>query len=180
MSIRIIRPVMLLILLLVVSLPSQAEGDLETSGDVLHLALPAVALASTLMIEDDYQGAWQLAKSGISSRLVVEALKLGVDKQRPDGSGDDSFPSGHSADTFAAATFINQRYGWEYGVPSYVVASYVAYTRVASDKHHVEDVLAGAAIGILAGWYFTDPYENISVVPLAYNGTYGVYISGRF
>ena len=65
-------------------------------------------------------------------------------------------------------------------MPSYIAASYVAYTRVASDKHHVEDVLAGAAIGMLAGWYFTDPYEDISIIPLANNGTYGVFISGRF
>ncbi|MCL1141328.1 phosphatase PAP2 family protein [Shewanella gaetbuli] len=163
-----------------VARPCVAKSDLETSGDILHIALPAAALASTLVIEDDYQGVWQLAKAGVSSRLVVEALKAGVDKQRPDGSGDDSFPSGHTADSFAAATYINQRYGWEYGVPSYLVASYVAYTRVASDKHHVEDVLAGAAIGILAGWYFTDPYEDISIIPIAYDGTYGVFISGRF
>ena len=124
-----------------------AKGNLETSGDALHIALPAAALAAALTVEDDYHGTWHL---------------------------------GHTADSFAAATFINQRYGWEYGVPSYIAASYVAYTRVASDKHHIEDVLAGAAIGMLAGWYFTDPYEDISIIPLANNGTYGVLISGRF
>ena len=169
-----------LMTLCLASFSGQAKGNLETSGDALHIALPAAALAAALTVEDDYQGTWQLVKAGVSSRLVVEALKWGVDKQRPDGSGNDSFPSGHTADSFAAATFINQRYGWEYGVPSYIAASYVAYTRVASDKHHVEDVLAGAAIGMLAGWYFTDPYEDISIIPLANNGTYGVFISGRF
>jgi len=166
--------------LLTVILPCRAEGSLETSGDALHILLPATALAGSLIIEDDYQGAWQLVKTGVSSRLIVEALKYGIEKDRPDGSGDDSFPSGHSADTFAAATFIQQRYGWQYGVPSLAVASYVAYTRVASDRHHVEDVLAGAAIGALAGWYFTDPYKGISIVPVASSNTYGVYISGRF
>ncbi|MGE6567591.1 phosphatase PAP2 family protein [Shewanella vesiculosa] len=166
--------------LLIALSPCHAEGSLETSGDALHILLPATALAGSLIVEDDYQGAWQLVKTGVSSRLLVEALKYGIEKDRPDGSGNDSFPSGHSADTFAAATFINQRYGWKYGVPSYAVASYVAYTRVASDQHHVEDVLAGAAIGIVAGWYFTDPYKGISIVPIASSDTYGVYISGRF
>jgi membrane-associated phospholipid phosphatase len=166
--------------LLTVLLPCRAEGSLQTSGDALHILLPATALAASLLVEDDYQGAWQLAQTGVSSRLLVEALKYGIEKDRPDGSGDDSFPSGHSADTFAAATFINQRYGWEFGVPSFAVASYVAYTRVASDQHHVEDVLAGAAIGILAGWYFTDPYKGISIVPIASSDTSGVYISGKF
>lgn len=166
--------------MLTVLLPCRAEVSLETSGDALHLLLPATALVGSMLVEDDYQGAWQLVKTGVSSRLLVEALKYSIEKDRPDGSGDDSFPSGHSADTFAAATFINQRYGWQYGVPSFAVASYVAYTRVASDQHHVEDVLAGAAIGILAGWYFTDPYKGISIVPIASSDTYGVYISGRF
>jgi membrane-associated phospholipid phosphatase len=170
----------IIVTVLLVTLPSQAKESLEQSGDVLHLLLPATALASTLIVEDDYQGTWQLVQSGVASRLVVEVLKYSIEKDRPDGSGDDSFPSGHSADTFAAATFINQRYGWQYGVPSFAVASYVAYTRVASDQHHVEDVMAGAAIGILAGWYFTDPYKGISIVPIASSDTYGVYISGRF
>jgi membrane-associated phospholipid phosphatase len=166
--------------MLTVLLPCRAEVNLETSGDALHILLPATALAGSLLVEDDYQGAWQLVKTGVSSRLLVEALKYGIEKDRPDGSGDDSFPSGHSADTFASATFINQRYGWQYGVPSFAVESYVAYTRVASDQHHVDDVLAGATIGILAGWYFTDPYKGISIVPIASSDTYGVYISGRF
>jgi membrane-associated phospholipid phosphatase len=79
-----------------------------------------------------------------------------------------------------AATFIQQRYGWQYGLPAYVAASYVGYTRVASDQHYLEDVLAGAAIGALAGWYFTQPYEGITVTPIAGNGVYGLYVSGQF
>ncbi|MFC3186012.1 phosphatase PAP2 family protein [Shewanella intestini] len=160
--------------------PVVSAGNLEQSGDVLHLALPLTALSATLLIEDDYQGMWQLAATLASSRVGVEALKYTVDKDRPDGSGNDSFPSGHSADSFAAATFIYRRYGWEYGVPAYVASSYVAYSRVASDKHETSDVLAGAAIGALAGWYFTQPFKGVNITPIAYNGTYGVYVSGQF
>lgn len=46
-----------------------------------------------------------------------------MSKDRPDDSGDDSFPSGHT-DSFMAATFIQQRYGWQYGLPAYVAASW--------------------------------------------------------
>lgn len=159
---------------------ARANSDLETSGDVLHLLLPATAFGATLFHEEGDEGSWQLIKAAVSSRIVVEGLKWGIDKERPDGSGDDSFPSGHTSDSFMAATFINQRYGWEWGLPAYAVASYVGYTRIESDKHEIEDVLAGAAIGALAGWYFTTPYEGLTVVPIAGNGQYGLYVSGRF
>ncbi|MCE9685572.1 phosphatase PAP2 family protein [Shewanella sp. AS16] len=155
-------------------------GNLETSGDVLHLLLPAAALGTTLVYEDGHEGTWQFSKAAVSSRLVVEGLKYAIDKQRPDASGDDSFPSGHAADSFMAASFIQQRYGWQYGLPAYIGAAYVGYTRVASDQHYLEDVLAGAAIGTLAGWYFTQPYKGINLTPIAGNGTYGLYVSGRF
>lgn len=173
---------LLILGLFCMSANASASSTLETSGDVLHLLLPATALGATLFYEQDngYQGSVELIKAAVSNRLVVEALKYSVDKQRPDGSGDDSFPSGHTADSFMAATFIYQRYGWQYGVPAYIGASYVGYTRVASDKHHVEDVLAGAAIGALAGWYFATPYEGVQLTPIVGNGQYGLYVSGRF
>ncbi|MGL5359061.1 MAG: phosphatase PAP2 family protein [Shewanella sp.] len=166
--------------LLSISSLSWASSDLETSGDVLHLLLPATALGATLWYEDGHEGSWQLLQAAVSSRVVVEGLKYGVNKDRPDGSGDDSFPSGHTADSFMAASFIQQRYGWQYGLPAYALASYVGYTRVASDQHYLEDVLVGAAIGALAGWYFAKPYHGVTVTPLAHKGVYGVYISGQF
>ncbi len=160
--------------------PVLAKSTLEKSGDIIHLLLPATALAATLIIEDDFQGGWQLVKTGVVSRVAVEALKYGIEKDRPDGSGDDSFPSGHTADSFAAATFMQQRYGWQWGIPAYIGATFVAYSRVESDKHYIEDVLAGAAIGIISALYFTDPYSGITITPSAGGGHYGLSFSGVF
>lgn len=179
-SMSLVLKHLLLSCLLLFSVSSYAGSDLEKSGDVLHLLIPATALGASLIVEDDYQGAWQLAKTGVVSRLMVEGLKYSIDKKRPDGSDQDSFPSGHTADTFAAATFVQQRYGWEWAIPAYVGAAYVGYTRVESDKHYVEDVLAGAAIGILSGLYFTDAYKGITITPIAGGGNFGVTISGQF
>jgi membrane-associated phospholipid phosphatase len=160
--------------------PVLAKSNLEKSGDIMHLLLPATAFAASLVIEDNYQGSWQLIKSGVVSRVAVEGLKFAVDKDRPDDSGDDSFPSGHTADSFASATFIQQRYGWQWGIPAYIGATFVGYSRVQSDKHFVEDVLAGAVIGILSGLYFTEPYSGITISPTANSGHYGVNFSGSF
>lgn len=171
---------LLFVLFSLVSTFAEAKSSLEKSGDILHLLIPAAAFGATLVIEDDYQGSWQLVKSGVVSRVAVEGIKFAVDKDRPDGSGDDSFPSGHTADSFAAATFIQQRYGWQWAIPAYIGATFVGYSRVESDKHFVEDVLAGAAIGIISGLYFTELYSGITISPTAGNGHYGLNFSGTF
>ena len=64
------------------------------------------------------------------------------------------------------------RYGWEVGLPAYGIATLVSIGRVQSDKHYWEDVLAGALIGSLSGWAFTDSFDDsVKVVPWA--GRYG-------
>ncbi len=170
----------LIVLSLFISTPALAKSSLEKAGDIMHLLMPVSAFGASLVIEDDYQGSWQLIKSGVISRATVEGLKFTVDKDRPDGSADDSFPSGHTADSFAAATFIQQRYGWQWAIPAYVGATFVGYSRIASDKHYIEDVLAGAAIGIISGLYFTEPYSGVRISPTAINGHYGLNFSGTF
>ena len=41
-----------------------------------------------------------------ASEALTEALKYTTRRERPDGSGKNSFPSGHAADTFAFATAL--------------------------------------------------------------------------
>jgi len=172
-------------LLLFVCVNTFAKSNTETAGDVLHVLLPATAFVGALYLEKDseesYEGAWQLAKSGITSRATVEVLKASITKNRPDDSDEDAFPSGHAADTFAAATFIQQRYGWTYAAPAYLAATYVGYSRVKSDKHETIDVLSGAAIGVLSGLFFSDRYEGVTVAPVvSKQHGYGISVSSRF
>lgn len=68
-------------------------------------------------------------------------------KERPDRSDNHSFPSMHTSTSFAAAAFIQRRYGWKWGLPSYILSTYVGWTRVYGKKHDWWDVAAGAAIG---------------------------------
>jgi len=180
---NLIKTVLGYILILLLSQSTFAKSNLETSGDILHVLLPAATFGATLLFEDGnhYEGSWQLVKTGVASRLLVEGLKATIHKQRPDQSDNDSFPSGHAADTFAASTFIQQRYGWKWAIPAYLTSAYVGYTRVNSDKHHTSDVLTGAAIGIMSGWYFTTPYKGMNIQPYAdTKGHFGVSVSSRF
>jgi undecaprenyl-diphosphatase len=67
------------------------------------------------------------------------------------GAGLISFPSGHSVTAFALAFVLSRAYP-RYGVLFYGLAGLVALSRVYLAKHFPSDVVAGAAIGLLAGW----------------------------
>lgn len=72
---------------------------------------------------------------------------------RPNGLGNLSFPSGHTAEAFASAEFLRMEYqnksNW-YGVLGYSMACMTGYLRMYNNKHWFSDVLAGAGIGILS------------------------------
>ena len=87
-------------------------------------------------------------RAQLVSQVWVQALKFTVQRTRPDGSDDYSFPSGHSASAFATAAVLQRHFGWKLGVPAYVVAGYVATARVHDNRHYLSDVVFGAAMGI--------------------------------
>ena len=100
-------------------------------------------------------GVEDLGRDLVRAQLVTQsltfAIKVAVARERPDGSNKKSFPSGHSSGAFATATVLERRYGWKTGVASYAIASYIAASRMNEAKHHLSDVLFGAAVGIMAG-----------------------------
>src|SRR3954452_3516265 len=67
-----------------------------------------------------------LLQAQILSEIIVEPLKFAVHRERPDGSNNQSFPSGHAAVTFATATVIERHLGWRRSVFGYPIASYEA------------------------------------------------------
>ena len=142
------------------------------------LLIPSVAYGTTFYAKDK-KGRSQFHKSLITNFAITYGLKNIVDKQRPNGL-DQSFPSGHTSTAFHGSAFIHKRYGLKYAIPAYVGASFVGYSRVDSDNHFPEDVIAGAAIGIVSSFYFTKPYKGIVVRPTAGNGRYGVTFSKRW
>jgi membrane-associated phospholipid phosphatase len=87
----------------------------------------------------------------LETEAIVQTLKYTVRRERPDGSGKSSFPSGHAADTFAAATVLQRHFGPKAAIPSYLLASYVAMSRLHENRHFMSDVIFGAGIGYMVG-----------------------------
>ncbi len=166
---------LLLLLATLAGTPALAGDAIEAAGDALQIALPVAAGGMTLYRRDK-PGALQLIESAALSTGVTYLLKYTVDATRPNGSKH-SFPSGHASISFMSAEYLRNRYGWEYGVPAYALASFVAYSRVESDQHYARDVVAGAAIGIGSSYIFTRPYLGVTVQPALDAGYYGLKLS---
>lgn len=165
--------------LLAFMLCSQNSLANETAGSVLRVALPAFAWGATKYL-DDQQGEEQFYWSFASTVASTYAIKSLVDKERPDGSGNDAFPSGHAAMAFQGAAFVQKRYGWKYGAAAYGLATYVGWTRVDSDKHDVSDVVVGALLGIASVQYFVTENPHYSIRPRFHQDSVGLQIAGRW
>ena len=133
--------------------------------------------------------------STIISSAIILPLKKITKEQRPDGSGFNSFPSGHTATAFAAAEFMRQEYKdvspW-YAIAGYTAATAIGILRLYNNKHWVGDVVAGAGVGMLstklAYWiypaikrnFFKDKPVNAIVMPYYQNGGGGLSMVYNF
>jgi len=114
---------------------------------------------------------------------MVRPLKHFTHETRPDG-GPNSFPSGHTAQAFMAATFLHKEYGHKsvwYSVAGYTMATAVGTCRMMSNRHWASDVLVGAGIGVLSTnlVYLGHRHKkkhNITAIPSYVRGP-GVYLS---
>jgi hypothetical protein len=85
---------------------------------------------------------------------LTQSIKNINDRERPDGHGINSFPSGHTATAFMCAQMLHREYGetvspW-ISVAGYGLAATTGIFRVIANRHWCSDVMAGAAIGILS------------------------------
>ena len=144
---------------------------------------------------------WGLGLTGVQSRysfkertamtvtayasmgVMVLGLKEIVSEKRPDSPARNSFPSGHTATAFMGAELMRIEYGWAWGLAAYGVATGVGFLRMYNDRHWLNDVLAGAGIGILSARiaYWLLPMENRLLChdkQLSFNAFYDGQIAG--
>jgi hypothetical protein len=84
------------------------------------------------------------------SQALTQGIKFAVQRDRPTGECC-AFPSGHASASFATAAVLERHLGYR-ALPTYLVASYVAMSRLHDNRHFVSDVIFGAGLGIASGW----------------------------
>lgn len=139
---------------------------LEEFGDIMQLALPLAALGTTYVLGDE-EGSKQFYKSFFTALGTTTTLKGVYSKLRPKSKSRTSFPSGHTTAAFAGAAFIDGRYGHTWGAIAYTAAGLTGYSRIRSENHFADDVLAGASIAMMSNWLWTTPYDsNVMIAPV--------------
>ncbi len=135
------------------------DKNFKTEIDNYTQFSPYVALLAIKALGYEGRSSWdRLVVSALASNavmaLTVNATKYSVKEMRPDNSSANSFPSGHTATAFVAATVFHKEYGltrspW-YSVAGYGVATATGVMRVLNNRHWISDVIAGAGLGILS------------------------------
>jgi PAP2 superfamily protein len=106
-----------------------------------------------------------LAAMGAAGTVDL-ALKFAFDRQFPTTPGSTgkfwgggrSFPSGHSATSFALAAVIAHCYPHKKWIKwtAYTLATGVALSRYPAKKHYPSDILFGSTLGYVAGTYLAE------------------------
>ncbi len=132
------------------SFGTSVDNYLQYSPIVIAYGLDALGVKSKT---DLVNRSAILIKGELFNLLTVGFIKKYAHQLRPDGSNYYSFPSGHTANAFAAATFLSEEYKHRFKwmpYAAYGIAGTVGILRMANNRHYISDVLVGAGIGILS------------------------------
>lgn len=144
------------------------KSGFKTKIDNYTRFAPYPVIVAMKLAGYDGRSSWsRLGVSALASNAVmamaVMATKHTVSELRPDATERNSFPSGHTATAFVAATILHKEYGmtrspW-FSVGGYALATATGVMRVLNNRHWISDVMAGAGIGIIStelGYFAAD------------------------
>lgn len=147
-----------------------SDANLGKANSLSYVTLYAPFAVWLLRRDLDGRGILTVAEAVTTAALISEVTKVAAARERPfdhyrlpgttgqPKDRNESFVSGHTAEAFAmlvsatrvtAARGRKTRWLWISGLP---LAVATGYFRIAADKHYLTDVLAGAGIGIAAGY----------------------------
>jgi len=145
----------------------------------------------SLWCEDDQLH--EFSKAALSayglSALYTVAIKGITNTQRPTTQFQDGhygFPSYHTASTFCLAAVIDEYYGCWAGIPAYVLAGLVGWSRIDQREHDLSDVVFGSILGFVIGKTVArahlERYSGFRVTPCydPTSGTAGVTLDKQF
>lgn len=147
---------------------SSLRKDRHFKADDFLQALPGASyvVLGSVGIQSKHRFRERVA-AGLTACLIMGTLvrtgKSIVRQKRPDSDARNSFPSGHTATAFTGAELIRMEYPVGIGIAAYTVAGGVAFLRLYNGRHRLNEVIAGAGIGILsarAGYWMLPVYRR--------------------
>lgn len=136
------------------SQPANAEG-----WNCLADGGRALMVASAILVplwRRDTRRSFDAMTAILATSAACKCIKAFWHEPRPNGQNNNSFPSQHAGECFGAAAILECGRQDAIGPVAIGLATAISMARLFSGKHHVADVIAGAAIGILAARITSD------------------------
>jgi hypothetical protein len=167
-------------------------GDFAKIGDIGggSLTLAGIVVSTYIigrLVKDEkvIETSKALIEAEIITAVMTEIIKVSTGRERPNGSGDrfsSSFPSGHASGSFALASVFDVMYGHKIGIPLYMFAGFVGFSRLSDNKHFLSDVLFGAVLGAVVGRtvariHRKEEYNKFSMIPYSDGSSAGLMLT---
>jgi membrane-associated phospholipid phosphatase len=179
---RISSVIVLMVLGLHGTLAGAADAQTLRAGDIATVLFSLVTFGIAYA-KDDIEGEKQWLRDLGVNEVLNTGLRVAFNGtswgKRPDGASY-GFPSGHAGFVFSQAGFLQERYGWKYGVPALAMATAISYIRVREDKHHWRDVIAGGALGYGVAMITVTPIKATQIAPIIGPHWLGIRFSRSF
>ncbi len=123
-----------------------------------------------------------LFSAQVINGFATLSLKHIANRTRPNGESY-SYPSGHTSTAFTSAGVIYNHFGLKWGIPAYVGAAYVGFSRLQENVHYPSDVVAGAILGTYIAFKVThraDKKSKLAFGPAIIDDSPGVRFAFQF
>jgi len=168
---------------------SKGADNFFEYGDGMGKATIPVAASITLIAAGRLGHAWPVESFGSDllraqaiTGILTRSMKMAINRTRSDG-GTYSYPSGHTSTAFTIAGVVYKDLGPIWGIPTFVGASYVGFSRLQENKHYLSDVIAGAALGTYISFKICNKRlhgAGYQIVPVAGNKWCGISFRHEF
>jgi membrane-associated phospholipid phosphatase len=149
------------------TLDDQVREELRHEHTSLHATGDFGSVIGNPALHLGIGGAWYLyavnerdAKQHDLSTTMLEALtinglstlllQVSVNQHGPNGDKY-GWPSGHMSSSMCFASVIHEYYGWQWGLPCYLLAGYSGASRLVDREHNLSDLFFGAGLGWVIG-----------------------------
>lgn len=158
----------------------KATGFLAEIGDqpqMIATSVGTMAIGLATRRPDLVRGGLRMLAAHLAATAVKSAIKHSVNRARPekalaDGEttferGDshdhdlNSFPSGHTAGAVAVARAVSRDVEGA-GIPAALITAGIAAAQPANGSHYLSDLVAGAAVGLIAEALVSAVFDRVA------------------